>query len=80
MTYHHLKIEEEHFDRIAAGEKTFEIRRNDRFFATGHSVLLECNNQHGHVGAVKADIGYITDFEQKPGYCVFSLENAKNSL
>jgi hypothetical protein len=37
---HELKIFPEHYRRVAAGTKTFEIRKNDRVFQKGDEVQL----------------------------------------
>lgn len=68
--HHDLKIEEQYFDRIADGTKTFEIRFNDRGYQTGDTVTLTyCFNK------IHATIGFVTYFQQKEGYMVFSLLN-----
>lgn len=41
MTKHTLKIDEEWFDAVAAGTKNFEVRKNDRNFKVGDSLLIE---------------------------------------
>jgi hypothetical protein len=40
MKTHELKIEPVHYHRVAAGTKTFEIRKNDRDFKSGDIVEL----------------------------------------
>ena len=40
MTVHDLKTDSEVFDAVARGEKTFEIRIDDRGFAVGDCLLL----------------------------------------
>lgn len=37
---HDLKIYPQHYARVANGQKTFEIRNNDRGFQTGDKVIL----------------------------------------
>jgi hypothetical protein len=37
---HELKIWPEHYWRVKQGSKTFEIRKNDRFFQRGDRVIL----------------------------------------
>ena len=41
MTHHKLKIERRWFDRVVAGEKTAELRYNDRDFQRGDTMRLE---------------------------------------
>jgi len=40
MNHHNLKIAPEHYNNVAAGTKTFEIRVNDRAFQKGDTVTL----------------------------------------
>ncbi|HFQ4945418.1 TPA: DUF3850 domain-containing protein [Vibrio vulnificus] len=40
MSNHQLKIKPEHLEAIIAGDKTFEIRKNDRDFKVGDRVTL----------------------------------------
>ena len=37
---HILKTEAQHFDAVVSGEKTFEMRKDDRGFETGDYLLL----------------------------------------
>lgn len=39
---HYLKTWPEYFEAVDLGEKTFEIRKNDRGFAEGDWLLLRC--------------------------------------
>jgi hypothetical protein len=38
---HHLKTWPTFFDAVARGDKTFELRKNDRCFEVGDEVILE---------------------------------------
>lgn len=40
MSEHVLKTVEPYFSAVASGEKTFEVRRNDRAFQKGDTLLL----------------------------------------
>lgn len=40
MKTHTLKVEHEYMDALASGEKTFEVRRDDRGFQKGDRLLL----------------------------------------
>lgn len=44
---HELKIHKTHYDRVLNGTKTFEIRKNDRFFQKGDTVKLRATNNDG---------------------------------
>lgn len=41
MTYHQLKINKEFADAVSAGDKTFEIRSDDRNFRVGHRIIFQ---------------------------------------
>ena len=41
MTCHELKTWPEYFEEIKTGDKTFEIRKNDRNFKIGDEILLD---------------------------------------
>jgi hypothetical protein len=79
---HELKILPPFFQAVIEGRKTFEIRADtDRGFQAGDSVLLRefapahgvVDSQHYTGRAHEAAIGYVTAYEQKPGFVVFSL-------
>lgn len=40
MTKHELKIDGRWFDAVAVGAKSFEIRKDDRGFAVGDTLLI----------------------------------------
>jgi len=49
MTEHILKCWPEYFDAIERGEKTFEVRRDDRAFQKGDVLrLLKYDDDHGY--------------------------------
>lgn len=41
MTEHHIKIQQEFADAIISGEKTFEIRMNDRGYQKGDLIRFQ---------------------------------------
>lgn len=83
FTIHELKIAPNFFQQVACGNKTFEIRKDDRAFQKGdHVILKEFNESAGYLEShkytgqtVSAEIGFVTAFQQKEGYVVFSLLN-----
>lgn len=68
---HDLKCKPEYFARIATGQKTFEIRKNDRDFQVGDILILL---KTGTYDCISAEVVYMTDFEQKPGYVVLGIK------
>lgn len=71
---HAVKILPEYMTAVEDGLKTFEIRKNDRDYKVGDYVLLQEWDGKGYTGwQVIVEITYITDYEQKPGYVVFSF-------
>ncbi|MGR5862821.1 DUF3850 domain-containing protein [Bacillus pacificus] len=57
--------------------KTFEIRKNDRDFHVGDTINLNewDNERKEYTGrSIAIEILYITDYEQKEGYVVFSFK------
>ena len=71
---HELKTLPKYFVAVAAGRKTFEIRKNDRDFKIGDKVTLKEWDGEYTGQEVDVVITYITDYEQKEGYIVFSIQ------
>lgn len=84
---HQLKTVQPYFDDVASGNKTFEVRKNDRDFKVGDVLmLLEYNplekdnpKSKGLTGlCITARVTYVLDNEEycKDGYVVlgFHLE------
>jgi len=80
-TYHELKCRTEYFSRIQSGQKTFEIRKNDRDFQVGDTLSLrewlpDRNQYCDHSAPIEAEIVYMTSYEQKEGYVVLGIKIA----
>jgi hypothetical protein len=75
VTCHNVKVNIKYFDAIVSGKKTFEIRFDDRNYQEGDFIVLHKTLSNGFVNGetVQKRIGFITDFEQKQCYIVFSL-------
>lgn len=41
MTTHKLKLPEPYFSAVLSGDKTFEVRRNDRAYQRGDTLFLQ---------------------------------------
>lgn len=82
--HHDLKILPPYFQAVLDGRKTFEIRKDDRGYQAGDTVMLHeydpefrgsyKTEEQKYTGRhYSATIGYVTAYEQQPGYVVFSL-------
>ena len=80
---HELKTWGAYFNAIASGEKTFELRKNDRDFLVGHELLLREYNQESQTytgRTLRRKISYLLSgadaekFGLKPGYCILGLK------
>ncbi len=71
MSRHSLKIRREFMEAKIDGEKTFEIRHNDREFQRGDTIVYKRDIApwREYDGVYK--ITYVTGFEQKPNWVVF---------
>ncbi len=76
MTVHEVKIRPEYYDPVLKGQKTFEIRYDDRGYSVGDSLLLKEWDESGYSGRQSLyDIVYmLKDFTAiAPGYVVMSI-------
>jgi hypothetical protein len=81
MTTHELKTEATYFDAVARGEKRFEIRYDDRGFATGLLILRRLHpigTEDDGATPLTFRIGYLLRDPVGrflvPGYVAFQLE------
>ncbi|MED4852257.1 DUF3850 domain-containing protein [Caldifermentibacillus hisashii] len=73
---HRLKIQPKYFEAVCDGKKSFEIRKNDRNFQVGDSLLLEEYNpetQEYTGRVVERKITYITNYAQQENYVVMAI-------
>ena len=71
---HELKILPEYFEAVAAGNKTFEIRKNDRNYKVGDTLILqEFDGEKYTSRCTQRVVNYITDYAQQDGYVVMSM-------
>ncbi len=75
---HELKILPDFYRAVVSGEKTFELRKNDRNFKVGDFVVLkEWTALQGYLGPTHTvRIKYVLEnvpwYGLKEGYCIFS--------
>ncbi|HDT9988736.1 TPA: DUF3850 domain-containing protein [Listeria monocytogenes] len=79
MTVHKLKILPEFFEKKRTLVKAFEIRKNDRNFMVGDTLILQEYVNGEYTGREYwEDVVYITDYLQKEGIVVMgTLSNER---
>lgn len=66
MTKHTLKLNDRYFDAVANGIKTFEIRKNDRDYKVGDTLVLKKVNDEGlYITYADHNLGINLDYEIK---------------
>ncbi len=76
MKVHNLKIKPQYFKDVVSGDKTFEVRKNDRDFEVGDIITLREFENDMHTGNfINVEIVYILNDEEycKPGYVVLGF-------
>jgi hypothetical protein len=76
VNHHILKLKEEFWDAVFNGEKTFEVRLNDRGFQKGDTVSFCVLRNHGYVGDPEGmfEITYVLNgWGIKEDWVVFSI-------
>lgn len=84
---HNLKIDEKWFEHIYSGQKTSELRFNDRDYQTGDTIIFQPVNSDGNVLIKTYDlptyeITHVLNASQfpealQPGYCALSIQPKK---
>lgn len=73
---HDLKILPQFFEAVVNGDKTFEVRKDDRPYKVGDKLVLKETGGHGFTGReIEATVTYILrDVNYcKPGFCILSI-------
>lgn len=79
---HKLKIRPDFFKAVSAGEKKFEIRKNDRDFNVGDFLVLREYAENAYTGKQAIfKITYILADPEflMPGYVAFSIQHCCTS-
>ncbi|MEC5227691.1 DUF3850 domain-containing protein [Bacillus inaquosorum] len=77
MVVHHLKIYPEYYEAVLKDVKKFEIRKNDRFYMVGDTLVLHEWMDEFTGRKLEAQIKYITDYKQRSRYVVLGIERTK---
>lgn len=79
MQTHYLKLVQPFFFDVLSGNKTFEIRRNDRDYQVGDLVILQEYDMKGHFYSgqeIRVRITYMLEniAGLDSNYCIFSFD------
>lgn len=74
---HVLKIRDEYANAIISGEKTFEIRYNDRGYQKGDLIRFEPENVSGIENKVYIITYLLHGWGLKEDWCVFGIKEVK---
>lgn len=76
---HILKLKDEFANAISSGEKTFEIRYNDRGYQKGDKIQFSCLERSHEVEKRVYEITYLVHgWGLKEDWCVFGIKEVKN--
>lgn len=72
---HLLKIEPTYYDKVLSGEKSFEIRKNDRNYQVGDILHLAEYTGGSYTGRTySVEVVYLTDYAQCSTYVVMGIK------
>lgn len=74
---HELKILPHHFKDILLNDKRCEIRKNDRDFKVGDTLILQEWDQDYSGKEIEAEVMHIETYMQKENYVVISINIKK---
>ena len=80
---HELKTWPEYYDKVVSGEKTFELRKNDRYFKVGDTLTLQkyCPNEEKYLGwEITVEVTYILEggnFGLEEGFVIMGFKYLK---
>lgn len=72
---HEIKILPEYYQPVLDQRKSFEVRKNDRDYQPGDFILLNEFDGTKFTGRLsRAQILYVSDYQQTEGYVVFGFK------
>lgn len=74
---HTLKLWPQFFGPVADGSKPFEIRKNDRDYRVGDTLVIQewCPKKREFTGhECRAIVSYLTEFQQRKGNVVLGIK------
>ena len=74
---HQIRLAKDYFDDVAAGVKSFELRKNDRGYKVGDTLeLLEFSEGRNTGRLIRAEVTYILDDYTgiEDGYCIMAIK------
>jgi len=74
---HQVRIDKKYFDDVAAGIKTFELRKNDRGYQAGDGLTMSAFEDGRYTGReIRADIVYMLENYAglESGYCILGIK------
>ena len=80
MKLHELKIKEDYFNAILRGEKTFELRKNDRDYKVGnfiHFIKTDGLEYFGHsrdVYQITYVLKDVPEYGLDKDYCILAIK------
>ena len=77
-TVHELKIEPVYYCQVAAGTKSFELRKDDREYKRGDELILREYHDGTYTGRhIRRKVRYILrdcpEYGLSPGYCILGF-------
>lgn len=83
MKLHELKIKEDYFNAILRGEKTFELRKNDRNYQVGdliHFIKTDGFEYFGHskdAYQITYILKNVAEYGLDKEYCILGIKKLK---
>lgn len=78
---HRLKIMPEFYQAVIDGRKTFELRKNDRYFSVGDTLILCEWSEDGFTGREwRCQVSYMLEGYDglQPGYAILGITPARS--